>query len=531
MAFFPLALPISSNSKAAGTTTTTTTTTITTTPASNEALTTNVNINGEGAAGSSTDDLFGEDDFDAELFREDGLVAADDDDDLRRTEFLRTTTLRFQERAAGRSASQPTSPVMHAAFPNLDEPDLAVAANGMTPAVAAAESAPATPPLLAAPLDPQLDWLLQGPERAVPGNDALANNAPANGAPAKRPRGRPPGKAPPRPVVHYRCRYGCEDIATTARGLRKHMMRVHCLFSRAHKQLEKCGCGRTYDPNIKELVCYTKDCKTLDKAGRDLIEVEAPRDAQEEADTYAYLHSGPKGQGPGRMVIIEDGDVESEWHDVCEKAMACWPAEAPADPAQFNHGLMTPGETPSPSNNQAVIDLTSDDEQVPATPAPTYVGKGKGRAMDYPAMNLAGNDTQLSSLPKKRAGDFEPEGESMAKRTMRNVSYNETEAFAVLQPAPEETAAFTFEEPAPEDTDVAALLDNLLADHEADFPEVDFGDVNGFDFPQQHQGAAFDFDNFAFADATESDALGFNPDALPSAGFDGDALLGFEFSL
>jgi hypothetical protein len=114
---------------------------------------------------------------------------------------------------------------------------------------------------------------------------------------------------------------------------------------------------------------------------------------------------------------------------------------------------------------------------------------------------------------------------------MRNVSHNETEAFAVVQPASEETAAFAFEEPAPEDTDVAALLDNLLADHEADFPEGDVGDFNGFDLPQQHQGAAFDFGNFAFADATESDALEFNPDALPSAGFDGDMLLGFDISL
>ncbi|GAB7333080.1 hypothetical protein MBLNU13_g04757t2 [Cladosporium sp. NU13] len=232
MAFLPLALPVSGNSNAADTTTTTTTTT---TSASNEALTTNANINGEGAAGSSADNLFGEDADDlAELFGEDSSTADDDDDDLEKAEFLRTAILRLQERTAGRSASQPSSPVRYAAFPNLDGGNPAVAANGMTPAVAAAESAPATP-LPAAPLDPRLDWLLQGPGRVAPANDALVGIAPAHGAPAKRPRGRPPGKAPPRPVVHYRCRYGCEDIATTSRGLRKHMMRVHCLFSRAHK--------------------------------------------------------------------------------------------------------------------------------------------------------------------------------------------------------------------------------------------------------------------------------------------------------
>jgi hypothetical protein len=322
------------------------------------------------------------------------------------------------------------------------------------------------------------------------------------------------------------------------------MMRVHCLFSGAHKRLITCGtCGRTVDPDIQELLCNKLKCnKELTEAERKLIEVKAPRDAQEEADTYAYLHSGPEipdpsdpekmvPSGPRRMVIVEDGDDEDAFRALCQNAIDSWPAQAPVDPAQFNYGLMTPGETPSPSNSQAVIDLTGDDEQVPATPTATYVGKGKGRAMDYPAATFAGNNTQLPLLPKKRAGDFEPEGEPMAKRTMRNVSYNETEAFAVAGQAPEEIAAFAFAEPAPEDTDVAALLDNLLADHEADFPESDFGDANGFDLPQQHEGAAFDFDNFAFADATESDALGFNPDALPSAGFDGDMLLGFDISL
>ena len=108
--------------------------------------------------------------------------------------------------------------------------------------------------------------------------------------------------------MRYRCRYGCSHVPTTARGLRKHMMRVHCLFSAAHKQLEKCSCGRTFDRSIKELVCTQLKCKDLTDTGRQLINVQPPRDAQEEADTFAYDHSGPEGKGPRRMVIVEDGD-------------------------------------------------------------------------------------------------------------------------------------------------------------------------------------------------------------------------------
>ena len=192
---------------------------------------------------------------------------------------------------------------------------------------------------------------------------------------------------------------------------------------------------------------------------------------------------------------------------------------------------MTPGETPPP-NNQAVIDLTGNDEQVSATPIPTYTGNGQGRAVGYPAVNLPGIHTQVPSLPKKRAGDFEPEGEPVAKRTMRNASYNEVEAFAVAEPAPEETEAFAIPELATEGTDLTATLDDLLAMHEADFPEGDFGAVNGFDLPQQTQAqaAAFDFGNFAFVDATESGAFSFDAGALPSAGIGGDALdLDFSF--
>jgi hypothetical protein len=481
MAVFPLALPVSGKPNAADTTTTTTITT----SASDEALTTNANINGEDAADNSNDDLFGEgaDNF-AELFGEEGPAAANDDGDLKSPEYLHYFALRNMEGAAGQSASQPTSPVRQPGSPNPDGGDHAVAANGMTTAVAAAESAPATP-LPAVPLDPLLGaaWMLHLPGRVAPANDAVAINAPAIGAPAKRPRGRPPGKAPPKPIVRYRCRYGCKDKATTARGLRKHMMRVHCLFSAAHTRLEKCHCGRTFDRNIKELVCNKGGCKDLDADGCEPLKVQPPRDAQEEADTFAYDHSGPEGKGPRRMVIVKDGDDEEAFREECKNVIKFWRAGAPVYPAQFNHGLMTPGETPPP-NNQAVIDLTRNDEQVPATPTPTHTINGQNRAVDRPAVNLAGNNTQPPSLPKKRAGDLEPEGEPVAKRTMLNASYNEIEAFAVAGPAPQETQAFAILELSTEGTDLTATLDDLLATHEADFPEGDFGGVNGFDLPQ-----------------------------------------------
>jgi hypothetical protein len=231
------------------------------------------------------------------------------------------------------------------------------------------------------------------------------------------------------------------------------------------------------------------------------------------------------------MVIVKDGDDEEAFRAECQNAMDSWRAGAPVDPAQFNHGLLTPGETPPP-NNQAVVDLTGNDEQAPATLTQTYTGNGQSRAMGYPAINLPGINTQLPSLPKKRAGDSKPEGEPMAKRTMRNAWYNEIEAFAVAEPAPEATEAFAMPELAPEGTDLTATLDNLLATHEADFPEGDFGDAIGFDLAQQAQiqAPAFDFGDFAFADATENDAFSFDENALPSAGVGGDALsLDFSF--
>jgi len=513
MAIFPRALPVSGNSKAADNTTSTTTTT--TISASNETSNNNANINGDNAADSSIDALFGGDvDYsDAAQFAEDsravttskasnrpealrsvlsinedtadttaleGLAPRREDYDLFGADFGQ-----HEDMFAGQSASQPTSPERRAEPPNPDRHVSAANANGIAAVQASALSAQTPPHRPVLPLlGPRQ---LQDPERVVPANDALVNNAPADGAPAKRPRGRPPGKAPPKAPVRYRCRYGCDRIFEGDRALRKHMMRVHCLFSTAHKELVKCGdCGRTIDPNIKELACNkrTSICKELTVAEETAIEVTAPRDEREAADTFAYANSNPS-----RLVIVQDGDDEDEWHLACLTAIAFWPARAPANPAESNHGLMTPGETPSPQN-EAALYLAGGDEQVPAPPARSYTGKGKGRAMMSPVANLAGGNVEVPALPKKRAGDFPPEGEPVAKRTTRNVSYNETEAFAVA---------------APSNLDVG----DLLAMHEADFPLGDFGDVNGFDLAD---GTAFGYDAFVMPDDIEGDANGFDFD-------------------
>jgi hypothetical protein len=494
MAIFPLALPISGSSKAADTTTTTTNTT----SALVGALTNNANINGENAADSSFDDLFGGDfDFShSDQLGEDSPAAA------------ATNASDFGEHEdpfAGQSASHPTNPARRAEPPHWNDNAPAMFANGITPVPTNAESAPVAPLLgLQLVLPPVGHRELQDPERVVPANDALMDNAPANGAPAKRGRGRPPGKAPPKAPVHYRCRYGCvlkAGMFKNDRALRKHMSRVHSLFSAAHTELEKCGgCGRTIDRRINELACVKRNfqCKKLTDSELADISVIAPRDAQEEADTFAYTHSGPS-----RLVIVHDGDDEDEFSEMNAQAISSWRAGGLANPAQSIHGLMTPGETPSPPNGQAVVDLTGDDEDVPATSFPAYEGKGKGRAMDYP---------EIPSLPKKRAGDFPSEGEPVAKRTMRKVSYNETEAFAV---------------PARRRRRSTVLVADLLAEHEADFPEGDYVDPAG---TGSSAGATFGFDALVMPDAIESGANanpnGVEPSTSVPFGYDAFALQG-----
>jgi hypothetical protein len=541
MAIFPLALPVSGSSKAADTTTTTTTS------ASTEASTNNANINGDNAVDSSFDDLFsGDVDYsNGDLFGEDSSASASANasvipeaprnDVLSRWEDIADNTAiegyapwrshdvlsdadfgEHEDLFAGPSASQPTIPARQAEPPNGNDYVPAMFANGIIPVPANAESAPAAPLQgLQLALPPGGRRELQDPERVVPANDAPITNAPIDGEPAKRGRGRPKGsKAPPKEKVYYRCRYGCQvGKKVESRDLRKHMMRIHCLFL-SQKELRVCQrCTKTYSPEIKDLPCNGGHCKRLTDAQRAAISVTRPRDAQEEADTFAYLNSGPNNLGPSRLVIRKDGDDEDQFREWNKQAINSW--RAGANHAQFIHGLLTPNETPSPPNGQTTVDLTGDDEDAPVTPLPAYKGKGKGRAMDYPIANHSGNDehvpataspayvgkgkgrarnypvvdlpasnAEVRSLPQKRAADSPSEEEPAAKRTMLNVSYNETEAFA-----------------GPARRRSTAVVTDLLADFMADFPESENVDLAGVG---SSSGAAFSSDASGIPAAMQS---------------------------
>jgi hypothetical protein len=162
------------------------------------------------------------------------------------------------------------------------------------------------------------------------------------------------------------------------------MMRVHCIFSAAHTKTQKCmSCSRLIDPGNMELACNKRRgermCPAITDEELANIEVQAPRDAQEEADTFAYANSGPNGEGPSRLVVVLPGDDEKERRGACRKAIDNYWNAAFAH-ARLNNGLLTPEKTPS---QQSVIDLTGDDEEVPASPTPAYEGKGKKRAVEF----------------------------------------------------------------------------------------------------------------------------------------------------
>jgi hypothetical protein len=330
----PHSLPVRGNSNAADTTTTTNTTSAEAEVPNNKAT-----IDGDAAEDSSFDELF---DGDVDYF----------------------------------SGSAPASPSDYSLGDDMSEKDVAGFQAGAFDFFAANNGNDAGAPAAHVP----------APAAAADGNIAAAimpaQIAPANpGVPAERSVGRPPGKGPPRPKVTYRCRYGCErapfknDVA-----LRKHMMRVHCIFSSAHPNVRRCmHCTREYDPGVKELICNKRVCREPTEAQKAKIEVIKPRSKQEEADTFAYDHSGPNGEGPSRLVIVHEGDDEDDFRKACAEAIKYYIDDAVA-PAQPNNGLLTPEKTPS---QQAFIDLTGDDEEVPASPTPAYKGKGKKRAVEF----------------------------------------------------------------------------------------------------------------------------------------------------
>lgn len=213
--------------------------------------------------------------------------------------------------------------------------------------------------------------------------------------PQKRGRGRPKGsKSPPKPVVHYRCRYGCER-QFNAIGLRKHMSRVHCVFSSAHNDsLRTCICGRKFDPANSSLACTKRynnpdmdNCKTPSAAAEALFNVPEPRDAQEAADTFAYDGEGPNGERPSDLVIVREGDDEEERREANAEAIKNWKPQATGaatGDTSVKSSTSSTQATPR-SLSSTVVDLTGDNEieVLPSPPAPMNTGRGTKRAADW----------------------------------------------------------------------------------------------------------------------------------------------------
>lgn len=125
--------------------------------------------------------------------------------------------------------------------------------------------------------------------------------------PAKRGRGRPKGSTKEKgPPVFYKCRYGCNRAPMRGRDLRKHMGRVHGIFSSVVGEVVYTHhCGRRYTPKWKGLCCNKpgSTCKTLLEGSEDWRRhtVPEPVTEQEAADTFAYMDGEMK---PSALVIV-----------------------------------------------------------------------------------------------------------------------------------------------------------------------------------------------------------------------------------
>ena len=111
--------------------------------------------------------------------------------------------------------------------------------------------------------------------------------------PAKRGRGRPPGKKPKAAPVFYKCRYGCDKTMKGGHSLRKHMMRVHGIFSNVTEgPVLVHHCGRRYIASWKGLCCNNKStvCKDLVEGSEDWKRhnVPWPSAPQDAAGCFAY---------------------------------------------------------------------------------------------------------------------------------------------------------------------------------------------------------------------------------------------------
>ena len=128
--------------------------------------------------------------------------------------------------------------------------------------------------------------------------------------------------------VWYRCRYGCspkpdkDGIHHGMKGepaLRKHMQRVHGVFSNQHETVLVHHCGRRYSPTAA-VNCSKQDvtCKALVQGTAEWYRhhVQAPCTEQEAADCFAYA----SGVQPSEMVIVLPHHVEEEQRKILEAA-------------------------------------------------------------------------------------------------------------------------------------------------------------------------------------------------------------------
>lgn len=128
--------------------------------------------------------------------------------------------------------------------------------------------------------------------------------------------------------VWYRCRYGCspkpdkDGIHHGMKGepaLRKHMQRVHGVFSNQHETVLVHHCGRRYSPtaavgcNDHEVTCKTLKEGTVEWWRH---QVQAPCTEQEAAHCFAYA----SGVQPSEMVIVLPHHVEEEQRKILEAA-------------------------------------------------------------------------------------------------------------------------------------------------------------------------------------------------------------------
>lgn len=210
--------------------------------------------------------------------------------------------------------------------------------------------------------EPRLRQQAAAPVAVADDNGAVAHEAQAN-----RGRGRPKGSGRgPKPAVTYRCRYGCDKPMVGEPALRKHMGRIHGLYSSAHVSQKTCTwCERVFDPNLKDHPCTKLTCRDMSQRERALREVPAPRDEQEEADTFAYENSGPNAQGASELVVVLPGHDEAERASANIDAIKHW-------------GDLTPEE-------RAVVAPPAVRAAAPAAPHPAVAAqqdKGKKRAAD-----------------------------------------------------------------------------------------------------------------------------------------------------